>query len=57
MGQFCMITGKFISSADLADINLARAYLRMRAKNAVLCHSQNNFKSTIELAQHLARYW
>lgn len=54
---FCAITRECISARDITDIYIARAYLRMRMRDAVLCYRTEPFKNPIELAKYLATYW
>lgn len=56
---FCAITREFISARDITDIYIARAYLRMRMHDAVLCYRTEpfTFKNPIELAKYLADFW
>lgn len=54
---FCTITRECISARDITNIYIARAYLRMRMHDAVLCYRTEHFKNPIELAKYLATYW
>ncbi len=53
----------FFSSKDINTIEQARAYLKSRAKDAVLAwrsghHLEGHtFNNPIELAKYLARFW
>ena len=53
------ITGFTASHHFLGRPRLARAYLKMRAGDAVECYrsAPHRFHNPVELAQHLARYW
>lgn len=53
---------KFFSSSDITTIEQARAYLKSRAKDAVLAwrighHLNKPINNPIDLAKYIARFW
>lgn len=50
---------RFIGSDDINTLEQARAYLNGRAADAVACYNKHggSFKTTVDLAKYLAKYW